>query len=409
MNDKIIIKFKKLIFMELGWIDFSKTERDKVFNVLDLLGEQGVLDELGIATIRDGFSDILFPGTSTIQTRAKYFLIVPYALKDLEFNKDIKINNLNKTLDSKEAECSKILNSKHSESGIIGRNAILLDSWVQRPPSNIYLAGLKRYGIFNFKSINHYLKFISSQKQEKLNNHDLGYINEADEGVQDDEHSPVNHFSQLLNIPTYNKGWMEDLDINLTNDESQFLKNQIITNCKGSMLSYILENNMSEIVDLDSITDLSVIIDKFPEQIQRDYHIAMEFSEFIFVLRVVYNLIVSNWENKKAINYYNSFEDNLDFISNINITQIMMRLNINNRNLKNFLETSKKLMKKGDIEGLSSCIKNREIQLKGINRARLAHVGEFNKNEWFAGERLNYRFGNVKIILEDIFNSLGDD
>jgi hypothetical protein len=29
---------------------------------------------LGIASIRDRFSDILFPGTSTIQTRAKYFL-----------------------------------------------------------------------------------------------------------------------------------------------------------------------------------------------------------------------------------------------------------------------------------------------------------------------------------------------
>ena len=64
--------------MELGWIDFSKSERNKVLNVLDMLGNQGVLDELGIATIRDGFSDLLFPGTSTIQTRAKYFLIVPH-------------------------------------------------------------------------------------------------------------------------------------------------------------------------------------------------------------------------------------------------------------------------------------------------------------------------------------------
>ena len=38
------------------------------------------LDELGIGLIRDGFSDLFFPGTSTIQTRAKYFFIVPYAL-----------------------------------------------------------------------------------------------------------------------------------------------------------------------------------------------------------------------------------------------------------------------------------------------------------------------------------------
>ena len=70
--------------MQLGWIDFSKSERSKVLSVLDLLQEKGTLDELGIAPIRDGFANIFFPGTSTIQTRAKYFLIVPYALRDLE-------------------------------------------------------------------------------------------------------------------------------------------------------------------------------------------------------------------------------------------------------------------------------------------------------------------------------------
>ena len=71
--------------MPLGWIDFSKNERNKVLSVLDLLTEAGTLDELGIAPIRDGFANLFFPGTSTIQTRAKYFMIVPYALKDLEF------------------------------------------------------------------------------------------------------------------------------------------------------------------------------------------------------------------------------------------------------------------------------------------------------------------------------------
>ena len=35
--------------MQLGWIDFSKNERDKVLSVLDLINEPGVLDELGIS------------------------------------------------------------------------------------------------------------------------------------------------------------------------------------------------------------------------------------------------------------------------------------------------------------------------------------------------------------------------
>lgn len=68
--------------MQLGWIDFSKEDRQKAFDVINLLSEQGAVDELGIGVIRDAFANYFFPGTSTIQTRAKYFLIVPYMLID---------------------------------------------------------------------------------------------------------------------------------------------------------------------------------------------------------------------------------------------------------------------------------------------------------------------------------------
>ena len=68
--------------MQLGWIDFSKEDRQKAFDVINLLSEQGAVDELGIGVIRDAFANYFFPGTSTIQTRAKYFLIVPYMLRE---------------------------------------------------------------------------------------------------------------------------------------------------------------------------------------------------------------------------------------------------------------------------------------------------------------------------------------
>ena len=68
--------------MQLGWIDFSKEDRQKAFDVINLLSEQGAVDELGIGVIRDAFANYFFPGTSTIQNRAKYFLIVPYVLRE---------------------------------------------------------------------------------------------------------------------------------------------------------------------------------------------------------------------------------------------------------------------------------------------------------------------------------------
>ena len=53
----------------IGWVDFSSEHREKVKSVIDLLSTPGVIDELGIGVIRDSFSDSLFPGISTIQTR----------------------------------------------------------------------------------------------------------------------------------------------------------------------------------------------------------------------------------------------------------------------------------------------------------------------------------------------------
>jgi hypothetical protein len=64
----------------IGWIDFSPADRAKVGTVLDLLKPEGMVDELGIGIIRDALANLMFPGISTIQTRAKYFFIIPYIL-----------------------------------------------------------------------------------------------------------------------------------------------------------------------------------------------------------------------------------------------------------------------------------------------------------------------------------------
>jgi len=66
----------------IGWIDFSSTDRKRVHEVLALMKEPGTLDELGFGQLRDAYADTLFPGFSTIQTRARYFLAVPKIMRD---------------------------------------------------------------------------------------------------------------------------------------------------------------------------------------------------------------------------------------------------------------------------------------------------------------------------------------
>lgn len=389
--------------MELGWIDFSKTERNKILSVLDLLGEKGVLDELGIAPIRDSYSDLFFPGTSTIQTRAKYFFIVPYAFRDLEFNNQYSYHKLKKTFNDTEERCGHIfLENNPDESGIIGKRSIQGGGWVSRAPSSIYWAGLRKYGFFKGKmSIDQYIKFISIQKQNTKGAVNLG--NSSDENHDDKNAGDVQKI-HLFNIPLYRKDWIDDLEINLTFQEGQFLKNQIIETCPNSLMAYILKNDIYEFVNIPSFSDLDVI--KFPDDIENNIIKAKSFSEFCFALRVIYNMIVSENKNVKANDEFSK----LDFkvISRIDIDGILNSLRIFNPYLRIFLKDSREAMENEDIDELKTIIQRREVFLKGINRSKTAHPGEYDANEWFAGERLDYRFSIARDIVADIYKSEED-
>src|SRR5690606_40960850 len=68
----------------LSWVDFSEHDRDHMLQVIRMFAEPETVDELGIGSVRDALADVLFPGTSTIQTRAAYFLFIPWIYVSLE-------------------------------------------------------------------------------------------------------------------------------------------------------------------------------------------------------------------------------------------------------------------------------------------------------------------------------------
>ena len=51
-------------------------------------------------------------------------------------------------------------------------------------------------------------------------------------------------------------------------------------------------------------------------------------------------------------------------------------------------------------------IRRRERELKQ-SRAKTLHPGEFDPYQWYGGGFLDYRFGNAKVIIGDIFESEG--
>lgn len=392
--------------MQLGWIDFSKTERDKVVSVLDLLSEQGVLDELGIAQIRDGFANLFFPGTTTIQTRAKYFLIIPYIFKSLESNPTKDYSRLKKELNDLERNCAVTLLEKNpEESGVIGKRSISQNKWVQRPPSNIYWAGLKTYRIFHSDvSIDQYLNTICFRKSLKSNISRSGNSNDnPDEGHDDKGAGDIQSFN-FWKIPKYEEDWFNKLEMDLTKEEGEFLKEQIISSCPDSMFAFILKNNRKDILEFQSFSDLEQIENILPEDMKKSFHLAKDFSDFNLVLRILFNVIASDGENDEANKLLDVLKPDLTKIADFDLKEIFSLLRIRDMPLKSFLLNAQELMKEEKIWELKDLIKNREIFLKGENRSKTCHPGEFG-DKWLAGFDLDYRFFIAKIIAEDIFKS----
>lgn len=397
--------------MPLGWIDFSKSERNKVLSVLDLLTETGTLDELGIAPIRDGFSNLFFPGTSTIQTRAKYFLIIPYALKDLEYSSETNPNRLLRVFDDAQRWCGqKLLENGIDTEGIIGNRSLRQNRWVKRTPADIYWAGLRNYGIFigGNLSLTEYIRAMCALKGQKTTLKNLGNRNDnAEENEADDKDAGNLFRMQFWKLPTYTLDWKEKLNIALTAEEGVFLKSQIISSYPDSILAYILKNNVTEVLNCESFLDLINLMDAVPEQIKEDYALACDFSAFLFVLRTVYNIIVSDGKNEAAETEWQIQTERLPELTGVDLESIFSRLDIRgNVFLCRFLLKAQELMRHGDLEGLKVEIKRRERELKQ-SRAKTMHPGEFDPSAWFGGGLLDYRFGNAKVIIRDIFESEG--
>lgn len=129
-----------------AWVDFAEEDRRRMAEVIDLFREQDTVDELGLGTIRDGIAILLFPGTSTIQTRARYFLFVPWIYRRLEM-KATPGAEVSRKARADEVRLIDALVSGGEHDGVIG---IDKRAQVQRLASSIYWAGLGFLGIRRF-------------------------------------------------------------------------------------------------------------------------------------------------------------------------------------------------------------------------------------------------------------------
>ena len=393
----------------IGWIDFSKEQRNKVLSVINLLSEPEAIDELGIGVIRDGFSDIFFPGTSTIQTRAKYFLIVPYLLNELEHSKGITAAKMIHMLHEQELDLIDVL-KQSGETGVIGENA---GRKLKRKPSDIYWNGLKIFGIFKGGniSLNDYIRLSFLLKNKKQTIKSLGSTNTKDDDYDSDDLDPATgeYNDGFWNLPVQNSSWRQGLNIKLNRDEAEFLKKQIISSCPGSILGFALDKDYRDIIELSNFDEMEGMINILPESLKEDCMFARAFADFAYGIQIRYNMILSKGQSDEINLAWEKWYENITQYSNLELGEILLeRLKIRNSNLIRFLFECRDSMKTGDIDKLDQLIIMRERRLKGDTRSKLYNAYEFNYKGWVGLGKLQYRFRNGRILLKDIFDGLGD-
>src|SRR5258708_10031688 len=127
----------------LTWLDHDSADRDRMNRILALFRERDTRDELGVGGIRDLLADEFFPGTSTIQTRLRYMLFVPWIYQELEAEGCPSIG-LAARARKREVELVQALSKSDDKAGVFGKRA---GRDLRMLPRSVYWAGLRKWQI----------------------------------------------------------------------------------------------------------------------------------------------------------------------------------------------------------------------------------------------------------------------
>ena len=403
--------------MQLGWVDFSKADREKVLDVINLLQGEAAVDEIGIGLIRDAFANYFFPGTSTVQTRAKYFFIVPYILQEAVSGKyGDQVSAILQKIDSEEKACGIRLYQKCVDedidpvgTGIIGAR-VLPKNWVARKPSNIYWNGIRTYHIFEQESMTipdmvRLSVLVRTQSEpKKLGNR----RDDAEEGDKDDKDAGRGETVHFFDLPEMqDTDWRSHLDIRLTKTEASFLRAKIVKSVPDKLLTYILKHN----IDLSKYDRFEMLYadlrDDVPQEMARIMKLACDFNRLVYAARVRYNMVLSRGHSEAAVTEWNEVKDNIARYAGVNLEDVLSFFGRPDFRLRRFLLSLQDAFIAGDTERADEILVSREIELKTKARAKLCHAEDYNPNNWVGGRYLDYRFRDARRIVTDIYEGEG--
>lgn len=212
----------------ISWLDASPEEQRRVREVVQLFSQKETQDELGGRRIVVALSDLLFPGTSVLHTRARYLFFIPWFCKDVATKKSPigELEWLERRLIGSFISDSEVVPDNRLD-GLIGREA---GPKVKQLPSSAYWTALVEWGILRQPGTISQTLDRSRSLAENTAGEDL---DELAERAQVLWHPGVGSLPKGFPSSTIDGGFR------LTTDEASYLRERWLETTDGSLLAHL--------------------------------------------------------------------------------------------------------------------------------------------------------------------------
>lgn len=391
----------------LTWLDHDTAARERSHRLLEMFKESDTRDELGIGAIRDSIADQLFPGTSVIQTRLRYTLMVPWLFMQLEDRWESSAK-FSKVARQAELDLSRLL-STTDEKGVFGKSA---GDQLKRLASSVYWAGMGSWGI----------RVYHGTQQEYFRQIESIYAARArrqrkDDGDWLDPHRGTTWHPALVDLMP--EDFPDHAQLQLSRDESLFVREQWKKTHPESLLAWLAfdAKSLSSNVRADAPW-LHPRREQFPRPMKALVEHGRQFSTLIAGAALVYNLRLCEVDGRqeRVEHYRQGLKEWGDrFLStglnSWNVEDFWASVDGKGHSIssrtRSFVGEWLRILKEsgGEIVGSRSArtlIEKREQDMKG---ARSRFTNHAARKQWGGASGLvplTYRWGITNIFLDDL-------
>lgn len=410
-----------------AWLAVDAEQRRRMMEAVDQFRDETTIDDLGVGGIRDAFSDTFFPGTSTLHTRLRYVLFIPWLMQ--EASTRATAEEMATRYHDLERDFIGALErgTDDGEQGIIGRRA---GKALQRVPSVLYGGMLVQWGILEpgLTAREHFARIEENRRLD------------ADSPRVEDEGLGTARIPDGLDprLPLRPRGLLKSADFALTSQEVEYLKETITRNNAGTLLARLTHRRPTSWTGTGTMPpapwadDVLDLLDPVADRdLRATLDLAERFSLYTQGANLLYNLLLAEATSGDPDRFRDDrvehYRERLarwaeeaaatrpfDAGDLLGLGQLMAarRRNFADRTrtfLENWFDEARSPLTVADSQSARDLISRRERLVKG-GRARLRTGNLKALNAWSGASgtsRMYFRWSNVTTLLRDLYDGEG--